>query len=265
MSLVHKNKESVLTIIIAAELTEVWPCCLLAPYRRGSSRQYYCVCGKQKAFFWTVHLYFMGNIPNVLHVDTLDKGIAQWSSHLHILVIKMTHCCIQHLLRYYVASRSPVSLQSVSKVTVFSTVHCTRPRSPASFAYRLMDALPFALVVLNLANVTPFSACILSLEERNGIFFFFNICVLWSCPGVTYEKWFFCMCLFGILRDYLLGYLMYISLYPVAFLCCLGVLQFFLGGGSAVERAACSSLFPCPSVAMFWFEYLPKLVDPCWL
>lgn len=86
----------------------------------------------------------------------------------------MTHCCIQHLLRYYIASQSPVSLQSVSKVTVFSTVHCNRPRSLASFAYRLMDTLPFGLVVLNFINVTPFSACILSVEEsEKHVFLFF--------------------------------------------------------------------------------------------
>lgn len=76
------------------------------------------------------------------------------------------------------------------------------------------------------------------------------------------------LCILGILRDCSLGYLMYISLYPVVFLmllCYLRVLQFFLGGRSAGERTDRSSLFPCPSVAVFWFEYLPKLPDPCWL
>lgn len=119
----------------------------------------------------------------------------------------MTHCCIQHLLSHRTASQSPLSLQSVSKVTGFSTVHCTRPCSPASFAYRLMAMLPSALAVLNLINTAPLAGCTLSLgkkKKRNLVFFFlfFLMCVFSGAAlGLPMKSDFsMYLCIFGVVR-----------------------------------------------------------------
>lgn len=87
----------------------------------------------------------------------------------------MTHWCIQHRLRYFAASQSPVSLQSVSKVTVFSTVRCTRPRSPASLAPGLRDALLSAVAVSAFRNATP-CLHVSFAEKENQDRLFFYVC-----------------------------------------------------------------------------------------
>lgn len=57
-----------------------------------------------------------------------------------------------------------------------------------------MAMLPSALAVLSLINTAPLAGCTLSLgkkkKKKPGFLlpFFFNVCVLWSCLGITYEK-----------------------------------------------------------------------------
>lgn len=144
----------------------------------------------------------------------------------------MTHWSIQHPLGCCCQPK-PSVLPSCIQGDRIVTAHLPLLQAPGHAV--------FPLLVSSFRPVTPFPAWILSLAEKK-ILFVFLICVglpwrhVHSGGSVS-------LCIFGVVRNYLLGYLMYLWLNPVVFLVlpCRGRgWQLFPGAGG------CSSLFPAP-------------------
>lgn len=215
---------------------------VIAACRRRSSRQHHCICGQQKWFLWT--LWRHGNTPNAFHADALGTGVAQ-EDHF-----PCTSCSLQWLTVAFSSLRYGAASQSVSKVMVFSMVHCNRPCSLLP-----LHAGWWTMAVLNFVNVTPFSGHSLGKKLRNMVLFFLMSVI----SGAALGKWSPSVCVYLEFEETVpsvnLIYAWFCPSVLLMLLCYLSVLC--LGGRSAggqtsgsgvfVSLLLCSlfALFPC--------------------